>query len=767
MKKVFYLSRAGAPQGKIARSVLLPLAGKPPRHGTSHGCGHCMEHASKRQPERNAWSVTHRPILPHPFPRSHPKKKFTGAVARAAGVPPTPSTTTRARRGPAPPAAAATTTSSPPPNAVTAGDGPYDFIIVGGGTAGCVLAARLTEDGSKKVLVVEVRVFFFFFFFSPLAPHTETKKRTALSCSHARSRPTFSPKKKKPQQSGPSGEFRTVRTPAGLPRLFKSRLDWNFYARPQPGADGRRVYMARGRLLGGSSATNATLYHRGAAGDYDGWGVDGWGSADVAPWFVASERNEIGPVPGVHGASGPLAVEFPRYRNRLHDAFFEAAASLGWPHRPDFNDWTAGSGASPPASTSSSASSSASSASSSSSQVGYGEFQVMQARGARCDAASAYLTPAVRARPNLRVVPDATVLKIEVEGGVARGVRFALGTEPDAPTTHAALLPGGEVLMAAGAVHTPHLLMLSGIGPARALRQMGLPVVADLPGVGAGLQDHPAALVSFTLKPSAGPIAITDELMHASGRIRAQAALNYLLRRRGPLASTGCDHGAFVSTGARSADLGPATPDLQIRLTPGLALNPDGIRSYVEFGRLKETGKKWPSGVTFQLLAVRPASRGSISLSSPDPWDAPLLNPGFLSDAAGADAATLRAGVRIARDLAATPAFESLIESEVHPGPGAANDAAIDEYVRATLHSGNAVVGSARMGPSPAAGAVVDADLRVHGVSGLRVCDASVFPVVPGGQTGAAVFMLAERAGAGLARGGGRVAGVRVGSVSA
>lgn len=546
-------------------------------------------------------------------------------------------------------------------------------------------------------------------------------------------------------EAGPSGEFRNVRTPAGLPRLFKSALDWNLYAPPQPGAAGRRVYLARGRLVGGSSATNATLYHRGAPADYAAWGVPGWGPADVAPWFVAGEANELGDVPGVHGGSGPLAVEFPRYQSKLHDAFFAAAAGLGWPSRPDFNDWTA-----------------AAASSSTTTQAGYGEFQVMQRRGARCDAAAAYLTPAVRARPNLTLVDGAKVMGVDIDGGaVARGVHFVVGDQ-DQATQAATLAPGGEVLMCAGAVHTPHLLMLSGVGDGRALREQGIAVKADLPGVGANLQDHPAALVSYLLKPSAGAISVTDHIMHPDGRVRARAVLNYALRRRGPLTTTGCDHGAFVATGARAAALGPATPDLQIRLAPALALDADGIGSYVEYARLKETGRKWPSGVTFQLLGVRPASRGRVGLRSTDPWDRPVLDPAFLTDAGGEDAATLRAGVRLARDLAATPAFEAMVGDEVHPGPGAATDEAVDAYVAATLHSGNAVVGTARMGPDPRSGAVVDADLRVHGVTGLRVIDASVFPTVPGGQTGAPVLMVAERAAAGLVRGGGRVAGVGV-----
>ena len=332
---------------------------------------------------------------------------------------------------------------------------------------------------------------------------------------------------------------------------------------------------------------------------------------------------------------------------------------------------------------------------------------------------------------------------------------FTRAAPPPPPAT---LAPGGEVVLAAGAVHTPHLLMLSGVGPARALRDAGIDVVVDAPGVGANLQDHPAALAAWSLKASAGPISVTDHLMHADGRLRLRALAAYALARRGPLATTGCDRGAFVVTSGRGGD-----PDLQIRLAPGLALNPDGISSYVEFGRLAGTGRKWPSGVTMQLLGVRPASRGRVSLASPDPWDAPVVDPGYLSDPAGADAATLRAGVRLARSIAGQGPLAELIDAEVHPGPDADTDDAIDDYVRRTLHSGNAVVGSAAMGVAGDAAAVVTPDLCVKGVKGLRVADASVCPKIPGGQTGAVVFAIAERAATLLGAGGLEVEGAQEG----
>ncbi|KAK9805156.1 hypothetical protein WJX72_002610 [[Myrmecia] bisecta] len=558
--------------------------------------------------------------------------------------------------------------------------GKFDYVIVGGGAAGCVLANRLTEDGTKRVLVLE---------------------------------------------AGCENNSRDVKIPAGLTRLFKSALDWNLYTRPQEALDDRKVYQARGKLLGGSSSTNATLYHRGAAADYDAWGIAGWSSKDVLDWFVRCEDNSRGAAPGVHGVGGTMHVENPRYENKLHDVFFQAAEQQGLSANQDFNDWNhpqAGYGEF---------------------QAGYGEFQVTQERGERADMFRQYLKPAL-ARDNLQVLTGAKTLSVEFEKHgdtpVARGVVFSY-TGPDGGHHTAELNASGEVLMCAGAVHTPQILQLSGVGPAKQLQQHGIDVVADLGAVGSNMQDHPACLTAFHAKEEVGAIAITDEIYHKSGRLRTRAMLNYFLRRKGPLTTTGCDHGAFVSTAGQSQ------PDLQIRFVPGEALDPDGISSYVTFSKLKETGLKWPTGITYQLLAIRPQSRGSIGLKTADPFDSPLIDTAFCSDPEGADMATLRAGVRLTRELSKTPAFQPIVQSETWPGADKEDDASIDAYIRETLHSGNAIVGTCRMGASDR-DAVVDSQLRVFGTRGLRVIDASVIPVIPGGQTGAATVMVAERAAA-------------------
>lgn len=555
----------------------------------------------------------------------------------------------------------------------------YDYIIVGGGTAGCVLANRLSADPSKRVLMIE---------------------------------------------AGGDNTSRNVRIPAAFTRIFRSPLDWNLFTDRQRQLSDRQVYLARGKLLGGSSSTNATLYHRGAAADYDAWGLPGWGSSDVLPWFRKAETNRDLHDPEVHGSDGSMRVENPRYYNYLHDVFFKAAQEGGLQANPDFNDWRHA-------------------------QAGYGQFQVMQERGTRADAYRQYLKPVLN-RENLQVVSNATVTRVAFEGKRAVGVDFAAeGTSTMRQRHSAQLAQGGEVVMCAGAVHTPHILQLSGVGDASALRQHGIQVVADIPGVGKNLQDQPAVLTASRVKDKFEGTTLSDHIYSEKGKIRKRAILNYLVRGRGPLATTGCDRGAFVRTAAATGSL----PDLQIRFVPGMALDPDGVSTYMRFAAFQEQGKKWPSGVTFQLVACRPQGRGSVGLHSDNPFDAPAVESGYLADASGTDLATLQHGVKLARQLAASGTFSEYLDTEVFPGDDITTDAAIEEYIRKSIHSSNAIVGTCRMGAGGAvAGDVVDpSTLGVYGLDGIRVVDASIIPLIPGGQTGAPTIMIAERAAAVLA----------------
>lgn len=535
-----------------------------------------------------------------------------------------------------------------------------------------MLANRLTEDGTKSVLLLE---------------------------------------------SGPDNTSRNTRIPAAFTRIFRSTLDWNLFTDRQQQLADRQVYLARGRLLGGSSSTNATLYHRGTAKDYDGWGVNGWDSDHVLPWFKFAETN-LNIHDEWHGKSGNMRVENVRYHNKLHDAFFAAAKEYGIPPSEDFNNW-------------------------SKDQAGYGGFQVMQEKGTRADAYRQYLKPIMK-RPNLQIITDCAVTKVEFENGArprAVGVEFSSLMRQ----RHSAVLAtGGEVIMAAGAIHTPHILQLSGVGAKNELLKHGIPFVADIPAVGKNLQDQPAILTAIPLKDEYDGISISDHIYNKKGGLRKRAILNYLVRGRGPLCSTGCDHGAFVRTGASSN----SQPDLQIRFVPGMALDPDGVSTYARFGKFQEQGRKWPSGVTFQLVACRSPSVGSVGLSTDDPFADPKVDIGYLTDPNKDDIATLTAGVKIARELAQTGPFAEYLDNELFPGKEVQGAEAIENYIRSSIHSSNALVGTCRMGNAAGKDVVVDPELKVFGIDGLRVVDASVIPVIPGGQTGAPTIMIAERCAA-------------------
>ncbi len=493
-------------------------------------------------------------------------------------------------------------------------------------------------------------------------------------------------------EAGPPDTYPWIHIPIGYAKtMFHPVLNWGFYTEPDPGMNGRKVYWPRGRTLGGSSAINGLISIRGQREDYDEWaaqGNPGWGWDDVLPWFRRLEHNVRGESE-YHGASGLLWASDIGAPHPLVEAMIAGAGELGIPRNDDFNGAR---------------------------QEGAGYYQLTTRRGRRCSTAVAYLRPA-RGRPNLRVETEAQATRVLFEGTRASGVRYRHGgSDHDASARR-------EVVLAAGALQSPQLLQLSGVGPASLLQAQGIPVVRALEGVGANLQDHLQARVIFRCTR---PITTNDLLATWHGKLAL--GLQYVLARRGPMA-VGINQGGIFARAMPDAK----RPDIQFHFA---TLSSDMAGSPVH--RF--------SGFTMSVCQLRPSSRGNVRIRSTDPFEAPAMQANYLSTAE--DRATLVAGIRLARSLAATRAMRPLVAGEYRPGPEALTDDDLLEFARNTAGTIFHPSGTTKMGPAADPAAVVDAELRVHGVAGLRVVDCGIMPKLVSGNTNVPVVMIAEKTAA-------------------
>ena len=479
-----------------------------------------------------------------------------------------------------------------------------------------------------------------------------------------------------------------IHMPAGIPALLgkPNPHNWYFNTEGQQHLNGRRLYWPRGKGWGGSSSINGMIYIRGHARDYDHWrqmGCDGWSFADVLPYFKKAETNENGG-DAFHGGNGPLHVSNGKSSNPLFRTFIQAGVEAGHPQTSDFNGKT---------------------------QEGFGPYQLTIRNGRRWSAAAAYLHDALD-RPNLTIESNAQVTRILFEGTRAVGVEYAQKKEK----CQARAIR--EVILSGGAVNTPQVLLLSGIGDPEILKRFDIPVVADLKGVGRNLQDHLDCSIQYECSQ---PITLYSQ----ANPLRAmRTGLEYMLLGSGLATGQGLESGAFLKS---RPDL--ETPDLQFHFIAALMYD--------------HTRKKADRhGFMAHVCQLRPESRGYISLRSADPLDAPIIQPNYLE--AEEDRRALREGVRLARDVFAQEAFDPYRGPELMPGAHIQRDDQIDAFVRKTAETIYHPVGSAKMGKD--ADSVVDAQLRVYGVEGLRVVDASIMPALVSGNTNAPTIMIAEKA---------------------
>jgi choline dehydrogenase-like flavoprotein len=474
-----------------------------------------------------------------------------------------------------------------------------------------------------------------------------------------------------------------IKIPAAFANQFKTRLDWEYYTEPEPSVDGRELYIPRGKSLGGSSSMNAMLYVRGRPLDYDMWeaaGAEGWGWQDVLPYFMRSERNCRG-ASEFHGEDGELVVSEQRSPRPVGKRLLAASEAAGIPYVRDYNGPE---------------------------QDGVSMFQVNQQNGKRWSAADAFLRPA-RGRPNLEVATGRQALGVEVEAGRATGVRVR-----DRLRRKQTLRARREVILAAGAIGSPQLLLLSGIGPAEDLRSVGVPVLHDLPGVGRNLQDHPFFSVIWEVSD--------QQTLYGADSPKNMA--EWALRRTGPLTSSVAEVVAFVRTRA-----GLPAADIQLHM---------GAAYYENHGEEEYDGH----AIVIAPVLVSPQARGQVWLRSADPTDKPRIITNSMSEPDDVD--SLVGGMQMAREIASQDPLAEIVLRELKPGPGVVSREDMEADIRRRLMLIYHPVGTCRMGSGE--DAVVDPELRVRGVGGLRVVDASVMPVIPGGNTNAPTIMVAEKA---------------------
>ncbi len=489
-------------------------------------------------------------------------------------------------------------------------------------------------------------------------------------------------------EAGPADRNPWIHVPGGIFKLINNpAVDWCFKSEPEPGLNGRQMGLPVGRVLGGSSSINGMIYIRGQREDYDAWarlGNRGWGYDDVLPLFRRSEDQQRGADP-FHGTGGPLAVSDPRSSFPVVRAFMAAAQEAGLPANGDFNGAM---------------------------QEGVGPFQLTVRNGRRSSTARAFLRPAMR-RANLTVVTGALAHAVLFEGRRAVGVRYLQGG-----VMHEALATR-ETVLTAGAIGSPKLLQLSGVGDAKALTALGIPVVHDLAGVGRNFQDHLQARLVFKTRD---PITLNDQARTAWQRMFI--GMDYVFRRRGALTFGASLAGAFARTQPELA-----SPDVQFHFQPL------SVDSY-------DTGLNKFSAFTLSVCQLRPTSRGDVSLRSADPAESARIRGNYLQTQADCDA--MVRGVRLAQRIVAAPSLRAQVVERVRPTPGLESDEEILGYVRDTGMTIFHPSGTCRMGEG--ADAVVNDSLQVHGLTGLRVADGSIMPTLVSGNTNAAAIMIGEKA---------------------